>query len=65
MLTRSPEEAQAHLQREWPGPVVHSFFHGEICKFIGRNAFVPKAAEARDRVVRLTLRLIEVLNQSM
>jgi len=65
LLTGSSEDAQAHLQREWPGPVVHSFFHGEICKLIGRNAFVPKAPEARDRIVRLTMRLIDVVSKSV
>ncbi len=61
LLTSSPEEAQVYSQREWPGPVVHSFFHGEVCKLVGRNSFVPNAPEARDRIVRLTLRLAEVV----
>jgi AcrR family transcriptional regulator len=65
LITRSPEDTRIHLEREWPGPVVHSFFHGEICKLIGRNAFVPKATEARDRIVRLTLRLIDVVSKAI
>lgn len=64
LLIPNPEEAQAHMQREWPGPVVHSFFHGEICKLIGRNAFLVKAPGSRDRVVRLALKLAEVVGRS-
>ena len=58
-ITHSPEEASTYMDREWPGPVVHGYFHGELCKLTGRQAFTPKPDDTRNRIVRTTLRLIK------
>ena len=45
----------------WAGQIVHGYFHGEVCKLIGRRAFVPKSADDRDRIVANTLALTDLV----
>jgi AcrR family transcriptional regulator len=41
--------------------LVHGYFHGELCKLIGRQAFLPQSADARERIVANTLALIDLV----
>jgi AcrR family transcriptional regulator len=45
----------------WAGQIVHGYFHGEICKLIGRRAFVPQSTDDRDRIVANTLALVDLV----
>lgn len=63
-LTHTPEEAKAYLRGGWPESVVHSFFHGEICKLLRRSALVSQGADAREYIVQRTLRLAAILETS-
>lgn len=42
------------------GQIVHGYFHGEVCKLIGRHAFGPKSADDRERILTNTLRLAKL-----
>ncbi len=46
------------------GELVHGYFHGEICKLIGRRAFVPKRPGEQERIVANTLALIALVAAS-
>jgi AcrR family transcriptional regulator len=45
----------------WAGQIVHGYFHGEVCKLIGRHAFGPKSDDDRERILTNTLRLAELV----
>ena len=46
--------------RDWVGQIVHGYFHGEVCKLIGRHAFAPTSDDDCERIVSNTLRLAEL-----
>jgi AcrR family transcriptional regulator len=48
----------------WAGEIVHGYFHGEVCKLVGRHAFVPKSKENCTRVVENTITLIDLVSTS-
>lgn len=45
----------------WAGQLVHGYFHGELCKLIGRHAFLPPAADDGERIVANTLALVDLV----
>jgi AcrR family transcriptional regulator len=50
----------AAKNRAWAGQIVHGYFHGEVCKLIGRRAFSPTSDDDCERIVSNTLRLAEL-----
>jgi len=44
----------------WAGQIVHGYFHGEVCKLIGRRAFGPTSDNDCERIISNTLRLAEL-----
>lgn len=46
----------------WVGEIVHGYFHGEVCKLVGRHAFVPKCADNQVRIVENTIALIDLVS---
>lgn len=48
----------------WAGQIIHGYFHGELCKLIGRRTFVPPSEDARARIIGNTLRLAELVATS-
>jgi len=42
------------------GQIVHGYFHGEVCKLIGRHAFGPKSTDDHERILTNTLHLAEL-----
>jgi len=55
------EQLRSRTDPAWAGQIVHGYFHGEVCKLIGRRAFVPKSADDRDRIVAHTLALTDLV----
>jgi len=45
----------------WAGQIIHGYFHGEICKLIGRHAFVPKSDDDQERIINNTLALVDLI----
>lgn len=45
----------------WAGQIIHGYFHGEVCKLIGRHAFLPESADDRARIVANTLALVDLV----
>jgi AcrR family transcriptional regulator len=45
----------------WAGQIIHGYFHGEVCKLVGRQAFVPKSDDDRERIVSNTLALVDLV----
>jgi AcrR family transcriptional regulator len=46
---------------EWARQIIHGYFHGELCKLIGRHAFLPPSDDDRARIVANTLALIDLV----
>jgi len=46
---------------EWARQIIHGYFHGELCKLIGRQAFLPPSDDDRHRIVANTLALIDLV----
>lgn len=45
----------------WAGQIIHGYFHGEVCKLVGRHAFLPESADDRARIVANTLALVDLI----
>jgi len=48
----------------WAGEIIHGYFHGEVCKLVGRHAFLPKSKETCTRIVENTLALIDMVSMT-
>lgn len=46
---------------KWAGQIIHGYFHGEVCKLVGRHAFLPQSADDRERIVGNTLALVDLV----
>lgn len=51
----------ARVDPAWAAQIVHGYFHGEVCKLVGRSAFVPSSPDNRQRIVANTLTLAALL----
>ncbi len=47
----------------WAGQIIHGYFHGEVCKLIGRHAFAPRSDDDCKRIVSNTLSLVEIIDR--
>lgn len=54
-------ELNSRTDPAWAGQIIHGYVHGEICKLIGRQAFVPVTTDDRARIVGNTLTLIDLV----
>jgi AcrR family transcriptional regulator len=45
----------------WAGQIIHGYFHGEVCKLVGRHAFLPQSADDRERIVANTMALVDLV----
>lgn len=46
---------------KWAAQIIHGYFHGEVCKLVGRHAFLPQSADDRERIVANTLALVDLV----
>ncbi len=54
-------DLRSHTDPAWAGQIIHGYFHGEVCKLVGRHAFLPESADTRARIVANTLALVDLV----
>ena len=64
MIAGSVSATSSNEKLRWAGQLVHGYFHGEICKVIGRSAFVANVEAERDRIVRNIFSLVSLIADS-
>jgi len=48
----------------WAGQLIHGYFHGELCKLVGRKEFITTSTDVRERIVGNTLSLVKMIGFS-
>ena len=54
-------ELRSATDPRWAGQIIHGYFHGEVCKLIGRHAFLPAAKDDCARIFANTLALVDLV----
>jgi AcrR family transcriptional regulator len=48
----------------WAGQLIHGYYHGELCKLVGRREFITTASDVKERIVNNTLALTKMIGMS-
>jgi len=48
----------------WAGQIIHGYFHGELCKLVGRREFITTSTDIKERIAGNTLALVKMIGLS-
>ncbi|MFT3869174.1 MAG: TetR/AcrR family transcriptional regulator [Nibricoccus sp.] len=60
-ITSTTKNALSEDALIWAGQLIHGYFHGEVCKLVGRKEFVTTSADVRGRIIGNTLSLVKMI----